>query len=98
MSRKIVVASALLITPVLLTACSGGLSLDKATVEQKISEGYQQQKNVKPGSVSCPGNLKGKVNTEMTCTMTVGGKKMDVKVVVTKVEGNQIYFNWETKN
>lgn len=91
-TRRISAAAAALLTVGLVAGCSGTVSKDN--VQSEISSALAQQ-GVKPDKVECPDDLKGEVDASMTCTITVNGKKQDVKVTVTKVEDKKAYFNVE---
>lgn len=75
---------------------SVGSSVSQAEVEAKIGEGIEQQVGEAMASVSCPGSLKGEVDTEMACTAaSQAGSEYSVAVKVTSVEGSTVNFNWE---
>jgi hypothetical protein len=89
-TRTISMAAAALLTVGLVAGCGG--KVPKDDVQSQISSALSQQ-GVKADKVECPEDLKGEVDAEMTCTVTVGDKTEDVKVKVTKVEDSKAYFS-----
>lgn len=98
MWKMILVPAAL--TLALATGCSvsvGAKSVDKAKVEQTISDKLGPQLGGAPKSVSCPGDLKGEDGATMECTMvTAGGASRKVVVEVTSISGDTVNFKLKT--
>jgi hypothetical protein len=95
--RKIILMATAL---TLATGCSfsaGGKTVDKGKVEQTISAQLGPQLGGAPRSVSCPGDLKGKVGTTMRCTLVIAdGTSLQVAVNVTSVVGSTVNFGMKT--
>lgn len=97
MIRKVLVGAAAAMSAVLaLSACTTSLTVDKATVEEKIQTSLGPQISAPIESVSCPEDLKGEVGATMDCTMTVSGEDHTVRVTVTTVEGTNVNFDMQT--
>jgi hypothetical protein len=86
----------LVVVPLLLalTACSGVRhdvareDLEKA-VAAKLTES-----DLAFGAVTCPGDLRGEVDTELTCTMVaMDGTETPLVLTVTRAEGNDVRFD-----
>lgn len=86
---------------VALTGCSisaGDKYMKQSEVQTKAAEALAQSKNLPVSSVppiTCPGDLKAKVGTTMTCSIGTPPKVYDVKVTVTSVDDktDQVYFD-----
>jgi hypothetical protein len=77
-----------------LTAC-GGSSKDyvqEKTVERIATEQLTNAIGVTPEGLDCPGDLEGKVGTEMTCVLTSEGEKYDAIITVDDVDGGRVHF------
>ena len=93
--------SVAVITALAAAGCSvsvGDKYMKQSEVQTKAAEALAQSKNLPVSSVppiSCPGDLKGKVGTTMTCSIGTPPKVYDVNLKVTKVDdsSNQIYFD-----
>ncbi|MER6939026.1 DUF4333 domain-containing protein [Nocardioides sp. NPDC127514] len=61
------------------TTCSASVGADKfmdeENVERQIFESLTKQTGTKPDKIDCPGDLMGKVDATMKCTMTSGGSE-----------------------
>ena len=99
---KLRLAAGLLLAPaLLLTACSGSVSVGtdpavpKTEVESQISTKLAEATTtgVAIESVTCPGDLTGKVGTTMNCTVTTAAGSGEVVVTVTSVDGTKVGFN-----
>jgi hypothetical protein len=90
---------AVLAAVALSSGCSGsveisaGKSVDKAVVEQQISDQLEAQVGQKPDKIECPDDLKAKVGETMRCTLTAGGDELGVSVEVTSVDGSDVGFD-----
>ena len=88
-------AALLLPLSLTLTAC-GGSSKDyvqEKTVERIATEQLTNAIGVTPQDLDCPGDLEGKVGTEMTCVLTSDGEKYDAILTVDDVDGGRVHFN-----
>ncbi|MGZ4446377.1 MAG: DUF4333 domain-containing protein [Nocardioides sp.] len=85
------------VIPVLLTlalgGCSSSQSVAQSDVEDQISTQLEAQVGAKPDSVKCPGDLDAKVDTKMTCKLSVDGTEYDVTVTVTSVKDGKANFD-----
>lgn len=73
-----------------------GSSVSQSDVEKEIASGIEAQIGEKPSGVSCPGSLKGEVDTTMDCTATsAAGSEYAVAVTVNSVEDSKVNFTWE---
>lgn len=68
-------------TAPLLVACGAG-SVSESDVESKTKTQLAADK------VDCPDDLKAEKGETMSCTATVGGQEIKVKLTVTSVEDN----------
>lgn len=76
-----------------LTAC--GTSDDfvqEKTVERIATEQLTNAIGVTPEDLDCPGDLEGKVGTEMTCVLTSEGEKYDAIITVDSVDEGRVRF------
>jgi hypothetical protein len=66
---------------------------DKDKVIQQISTKLTDPAGNKPDSVTCPGDLLGKVGAQLNCDMKVKGTPWGVTVTVTRVAGTDVFFD-----
>lgn len=80
-------------------ACSvsfnAGSSLDRADVEQTLAKVLEEETGTKPDKIECPGDLEGKLDTTMECTLTNDSAEYVVKLTVTKVDGLDVRFDYK---
>ena len=86
--------AALLALSLGLTACGGTDKnyVQEKTVERIATEQLTNAIGVTPEHLDCPGDLEGKVGTEMTCVLTSEGKKYDAIITVDNVERGRVHF------
>ncbi len=65
----------------LLAGCGAG-SVSESDVEDKTKAQLSAEK------VDCPDDLKAEEDETMSCTATVGGEEIKIKLTVTKVDGD----------
>jgi len=65
----------------LLAGC-GASSVSESDVEDKTKEQLSAEK------VDCPDDLKAEEDETMSCTATIGGEEIKIKLTVTKVDGD----------
>lgn len=65
----------------------------KSNVESQVSQQLEAKVGQRPDSISCPGDLEGKVGTTMTCTLTDSGDSRPVDLTVTSVDGLTVNFD-----
>ncbi|GAA1794927.1 hypothetical protein GCM10009795_045590 [Nocardioides hankookensis] len=68
-------------------------TVKQSDVEKEVSSQLEQQVGQAPDDISCPGDLEGKVGTEMKCTLTAGEDELGVSVKVTSVDGDNVKFD-----
>jgi hypothetical protein len=68
--------------------------LEKAQVESSLLDQLAKQLGSRPDSATCSGDLEGKVNNSITCTVVAGQETQDFKITVTSVNGDRIDFNY----
>lgn len=78
---------------IIVAAANATPTLAQSKVETEISTQVVAKLGKTPDSVQCPGDLKGKVGTQITCTLTVSGVRGPVDVTVTSVNGRSVYFD-----
>lgn len=88
-----------LVAGIALSGCSMTPTLEKSKVEQEIKNqltakvGAEGTKSIE--SITCPGDLKGKVGETMTCDIKSKTGVYPTKVTVTKVENKVVSFDIE---
>lgn len=76
-----------------LTACGSSEDhVQEKTVERIATEQLTNAIGVTPEDLDCPGDLEGKVGTEMTCVLTSEGEKYDAIITVDEVDGGRVHF------
>jgi hypothetical protein len=75
-----------------LVGC-GDTEVKKEDVEKTAGEQLAANNPGHTFPITCPGNLKGKVGTTLTCSTTVDGKTHPVDIKVTSVDGTNIKFD-----
>ncbi|GGU44699.1 DUF4333 domain-containing protein [Nocardioides albus] len=86
--------AALLALSLALTACGSSEDfVQEKTVERIATEQLTNAVGVTPEDLDCPGDLEGKVGTEMTCVLTSEGEKYDAIITVDDVTGGRVRFN-----
>ncbi len=84
-------AAALGLTAAFLVSCTGSLTLNNDTLQQKITEGLQQQAGVQ-AVVTCPDDRPLKAGDTFHCSaVTADGSTLTITVVQTDDQGN---VNW----
>lgn len=89
------VVALLLATAAVAAGCSSTPVVDRADVEDKVSQQLEKQVGQAPDDVSCPGDLKGEVGEKMRCTLTAGKDELGVTVTVRSVDGEQVNFDFQ---
>ncbi len=85
--------AALLTSSLALTACGASKDyVQEKTVERIATEQLTNAIGVTPQDLDCPGDLEGKVGTEMTCVLTSEGEKYDAILTVDDVDGGRVHF------
>lgn len=85
--------AALLTLSLALTACGSDENhVQEKTVERIATEQLTNAIGVTPEDLDCPGDLEGKVGTEMTCVLTSEGEKYDAIITVDDVDGGRVHF------
>ena len=84
---------AVLVIPLILGLAACSASVDKANVEQQISQQMAAQVGESPDSVTCPGDLPAEVGAKLECTLTEAGESLPVTVTVTSIEGSTVNFD-----
>ena len=69
--------------------------LEKAQVESSLLDQLATQLGSRPDSATCTGDLEGKVDNSITCTVVAGPETQDFKLTVTDVNGDRINFNYK---
>jgi predicted thioesterase len=72
-----------------------GPRISEHRLEQLIKDKLADQIGTAPDDVDCPGDLKGRTGTTMTCVLTAGADQLDVAVTVTSVKGKRVNFDYE---
>lgn len=79
------------------SACTlsvGEKSIDKVDVEQQVADRLAARVGQRPTAVTCPDDLKAKVDTVMRCRLQApGGTRYGVTVTVTSVDGDRTNFD-----
>jgi hypothetical protein len=72
-------------------------AVPRHTVENEVATTLARQKHLPVPKVVCPGNLRAKVGTVMTCSLTAQGSTTvyPVKLQVNSVRGKKAHFNIE---
>jgi predicted thioesterase len=68
-------------------------TVDKAQIAQQISAKMTDAAGNKPDTVNCPGDLLGKVGSQLNCEMKAKGATYNVNVTVTSVNGSNVLFD-----
>lgn len=81
----------------LLAGC-GTREVKKADLQQQVKTKLEAKAKVlagqpKVGDVTCDSGLKAEVGATATCKVAVGSKQQQVTMTVTKVDGNNVYYN-----
>ncbi|MEU0588733.1 DUF4333 domain-containing protein [Streptomyces sp. NPDC006132] len=71
-------------------------TVSQTEVEKQVREHYALPLvQEKPRAVNCAGGLKARQRATVDCTVTSrDGKKQDIAVSVTKVEGNEVSYDY----
>jgi predicted thioesterase len=64
--------------------------IGKDQVQQLITAKMSDSSGNKPDSVTCPGDLTGRVGAEVNCQMKIKGTSYNVNATVSSVNGNEI--------
>ena len=84
----------LVVALIALAGCGDSApTVKQSEVEKEVSSQLEQQVGQAPDDISCPGDLEGKVGTEMRCTLTAGEDELGVSVKVTSVDGDNVKFD-----
>lgn len=68
----------------------------KSVLEKKVGDQVGQKAGVTVDSTVCTGDLPPTVGQSVTCSLTAGAEKVDVKVAVTGVDGGLINYSIDT--
>ena len=83
----------LLAGSMLLLAGCGDAEVPKEEVEKSAMKSLSAAVGKESPPITCPGGLKAKVGTKLTCAIDIDGKTHDVTVSVTGVEGKSANFD-----
>ncbi len=72
--------------------------MSKETLETKLRTSIAEKTGSSIGQVECPDDLEGTVGAVMTCTLAHQGRTVEVAVNVTSVDGEDIKFDYETRD
>ena len=99
--KRLVQLAALAALTTSLSACEasfsvGGFSVKKADVETQTAQQISNDETQTQPVVTCPGDLKAKVGTTMTCTTKAEGVSgtYNVSLNVTSVDNKTKRANW----
>ncbi len=97
MRRPLTVIAASLLAACTMSACSGSVSvgnnLDIDKLESTIATEMQSQLDLDAApTVTCPDSVPIEKDNVFTCTATLDGESVDVKITQTDDQGN---VNWE---
>lgn len=87
--------AALFVGASMLLAACGDPEIQKGDVEKSAMKTLTAAVGKESPPITCPGNLKAKVNEKLTCAIDVDGKTYDVAVTVTSVENSTANFKVE---
>lgn len=90
----VVAAAALAVTGCSAGVSIGGKSLSQETLQNKLADEIAKKAPQKP-DVACDGELKGEVGATQKCQVTIADTELPYTVTVTKVDGDQIYFDYK---
>ena len=98
MIRARVPAAAVVTTMLLLTGCSGSVTIGGAAVsaddvEAQASEEFSAQFPV--DSVDCPEDLPAEVDASIKCELVSEGKAFEMTATTTAVDGEDVQFDVE---
>jgi hypothetical protein len=68
-------------------------TVDKGQIADQITSKLTDAAGNKPDTVTCPGDLLGKVGAQLNCEMKVKGASYNVNVTVTSVNGSDVLFD-----
>jgi hypothetical protein len=68
-------------------------TVDKGQIADQITAKMTDAAGNKPDTVTCPGDLLGKVGAQLNCAMKVKGATYNVNVTVTSVSGSDVLFD-----
>lgn len=96
--RRGVAATGVALALVGLLAGCGTREVKQADLQQQVKTKLEAKAKMlagqpKVGDVTCGSGLKAKVGATATCKVEVGAKKQQVTMTVTKVDGNNVYYN-----
>ncbi|GAB3709286.1 DUF4333 domain-containing protein [Mariniluteicoccus flavus] len=95
--KKLVLVPAAIASAFALSACSFSFTTAKvkaSDIQTKVSTEIKAQTG-KDASVSCPGDLEGKVGATLTCQAAVNGRTYPVNINVTEAKGTDIRYAWK---
>ena len=73
-------------------ACSSH-SVARSDVESQITAKMTDAAGNKPDTVTCPGDLPGKIGAQLNCEMQVKNVTYNVNVTVTSIDGGNVNFD-----
>lgn len=82
-----------------VSACSAsfsaGASLSEEKTEKQLAQLLEKQTGVRPDDVDCPGDLPGKKDAVLKCSVSATGETHTVKLTVTEVDGTNIKYRYK---
>ncbi len=84
----------MLATALLLTACSGKVTVKPDGAAQSVVDVVSSQTGFHPTDVKCPSGVEAKVGQEFDCHFTgPEGKQYTAHMRITKVDGERVEFD-----
>jgi Flp pilus assembly protein TadG len=79
-----------------LAAC--GTTIPASSMEKQVTDFVSQNTEATAKDVKCPDNTDAKVGGAVDCTFSADDGDYTAHVVITKVDGTDVYYNISTKH
>ena len=94
-AKRVMASVVLAFAATTLAACGAATIDDKSVAKQIVDAQAKEVPDLKVDAGKCPSDIEAKKGATFTCTVNVAGVKAPYDVTVTKIDGDDILFDFE---
>lgn len=96
--KRVTASVALVLVASTMAACGASTIDDASVVKQIVSAQKKNAPDLKVDGGKCPSDIEAKKGAKFKCSVNVAGVKASYDVTVTKIDGDDILFDFEPTN
>lgn len=94
-AKRVMASVALVFVASTLAACGASTIDDKSVAKQIVDAQAKKAPDLKVDAGKCPSDIEAKKGAKFKCTVNVAGVKAPYNVTVTKIDGDDVLFDFE---